>query len=197
MDEPFSNLDAELKYTMRFEVKRILKQAKITSVFVTHDQKDALAIADKIIVMNKGRVEQVGTPQEVYHSPATPFVARFLSRSNLIEAEKLGDYIHTPLGKLYDPSDDEGQGYLVIRRDSIGISPGGDYEGVIKQVAFEGEYKEVVMTVGKVRLSFFTSDPSFSLPDIGGKVRFSFKDYYFLPEQSSENVNESKELQHA
>ena len=195
MDEPFSNLDAELKYTMRFEVKRILKQAKITTVFVTHDQKDALAIADKIVVMNKGKIEQFGTPQEVYHSPATPFVARFLSRSNLIEGEKKGDYIHTSLGKFFDQSNGKGKGYLGIRRDSIVISPTGDFEGTIKQVAFEGEYTEVVMTVGKDKVSFFTSDPFFALPDVGANLRFSFRNYYFIAK--NQPVKSSKELQFA
>ncbi|KIL44633.1 ABC transporter ATP-binding protein [Jeotgalibacillus soli] len=200
MDEPFSNLDAELKYTMRFEVKRILKQAKITTVFVTHDQKDALAIADKILVMNKGKIEQFGTPQEVYHTPVTPFVARFLSRSNLIEAKKVGDYIHTQLGKLYDPSGKPGgSGFLVVRRDSIALSPTGDYEGTVRQVAFEGEYKEIVISYEKTKLSFFTSDPFFNIPDIGEKVRFSFEDYYFLPDPANEiQAHEQvKELQHA
>lgn len=187
MDEPFSNLDAELKYTMRFEVQRILKKANISTIFVTHDQKDALAIADKIIVMNEGKVEQVGTPDEVYNTPQTPFVARFISRANLIKAEKKGNVIFSELGKMsVSKATETGTGHLMIRRDAIFLSSNGTFEGKVKYLAFEGEYKEVTLRIGKQDIAFFTANPQDQVPDVGEKVKFSIRDYYFLPDAQEE-----------
>jgi putative spermidine/putrescine transport system ATP-binding protein/spermidine/putrescine transport system ATP-binding protein len=86
LDEPLSALDANLREDMRVELKRIQAQLGITTIFVTHDQSEALAMSDTIVVMSKGHVEQVGAPEEVYTSPASAFVARFLGNSNLVPA---------------------------------------------------------------------------------------------------------------
>jgi multiple sugar transport system ATP-binding protein len=77
-DEPLSNLDAQLRVQMRTEIKRLRQKVKTTTVYVTHDQVEALTLADRIVVMNKGRIEQIGTPHELYHAPATRFVAGFI-----------------------------------------------------------------------------------------------------------------------
>ena len=84
-DEPLSNLDAKLRVSMRNEIKRIQRRLGITSIYVTHDQSEAMALADRIIVMNHGVIEQIGTPDEIYRHPATKFVADFIGRSNFIE----------------------------------------------------------------------------------------------------------------
>ena len=97
MDEPLSNLDTELRVEMRREVKELHQKTKVTVVYVTHDQSEALALADRIVVMNHGQIEQVGTPQEIYSRPATPFVAKFVGRSNLIAGTWSGDAF-TPVG---------------------------------------------------------------------------------------------------
>jgi spermidine/putrescine transport system ATP-binding protein len=86
LDEPFSNLDVKLRTTLRAELKRLQHSLGITTVFVTHDQQEALALSDRIAVMNEGRIEQIGTPQEVYESPASAFVADFVGATNLLEA---------------------------------------------------------------------------------------------------------------
>src|SRR6185295_9167662 len=78
LDEPLSNLDAKLRQEMRMELVGILKSVGITTIFVTHDQDEALSLADRVVVMNVGRIEQAGTPVEVYEEPATAFVAKFL-----------------------------------------------------------------------------------------------------------------------
>ena len=83
MDEPFSNLDVHLRGTMRDEVRRIQKEFGVTMIIVTHDQEDAFRLADKIIVMNNGEIEQIGTPQELYSNPKTEFVSKFIGESNL------------------------------------------------------------------------------------------------------------------
>jgi iron(III) transport system ATP-binding protein len=84
LDEPLSNLDAKLREETRTEIRRIQREAGITSVYVTHDQAEAMAMSDRIAVMDSGRIQQIGTPQEIYHRPANVFVARFIGRSNVL-----------------------------------------------------------------------------------------------------------------
>lgn len=86
-DEPLSNLDAKLRETVRFEIKQLSHQYNLTSIYVTHDQAEALAMSDKIIVLNKGSIEQIGTPLEIYHQPVSRFVADFIGVANIVEAE--------------------------------------------------------------------------------------------------------------
>ena len=87
LDEPLSALDANLREDMRVELKRIQDQIGVTTVFVTHDQSEALAMSDQIVVMSAGRIEQVGTPEEVYNTPASEFVANFLGASNIMKGQ--------------------------------------------------------------------------------------------------------------
>lgn len=101
LDEPFSNLDAMLRDTTRKEVRSILKKAGMSALLVTHDQEEALSFADRIAVMNEGKIEQIGTPEEVYYKPKTKFVAQFLGRTNLFFAEGTGgSEVKTELGPL-------------------------------------------------------------------------------------------------
>lgn len=86
LDEPLSNLDAKLRERARVWLKEIQSRLGLTTIFVTHDQDEALAMSDRIVVMNDGRIEQIGTPEEIYRRPASPFVASFLGSSNLIDA---------------------------------------------------------------------------------------------------------------
>jgi iron(III) transport system ATP-binding protein len=90
MDEPLSNLDARLRVTMRGEIRRIQRELGITTLYVTHDQEEALAVADRLAVMQSGRIEQIGTPWELYTRPRTPFVARFVGLSNVLEGRVVG-----------------------------------------------------------------------------------------------------------
>ncbi|MBB5349929.1 iron(III) transport system ATP-binding protein [Haloferula luteola] len=89
LDEPLSNLDAKLRIEMRREIRRIVKEGGLTAIYVTHDQEEALEMADRMAVLNQGRIEQLGTPEEVYRSPRTPFVAGFIGETNLLEGEVL------------------------------------------------------------------------------------------------------------
>jgi iron(III) transport system ATP-binding protein len=90
LDEPLSNLDAQLRHSMRDEIRRVCREVGLTTVYVTHDQKEALAVADRIAVMSKGRILQVGRPAEVYRRPATRAVASFLGETNLLAATVVG-----------------------------------------------------------------------------------------------------------
>lgn len=100
MDEPFSSLDPVLRESTRAEVRSLLHRARMTTVLVTHDQEEALSFADRVAVMKDGRIEQVGTPEQVYNHPQTEFVARFLGRTNLIDGRASGCMAETPLGRL-------------------------------------------------------------------------------------------------
>jgi putative spermidine/putrescine transport system ATP-binding protein len=91
LDEPLSNLDAKLREEMRQEIRRLQQETRLTTLFVTHDQDEALAISDEVIVMNAGRIEQTGTPNQIYESPETLFTARFVGQSNLLEGRLDGD----------------------------------------------------------------------------------------------------------
>jgi iron(III) transport system ATP-binding protein len=91
LDEPLSNLDANLREEMRFEVRRLHDQYRYTTIYVTHDQAEAMTTADRIVVMNAGRIEQSGTPEEVYGRPASEFVARFLGGTNIVRGQAVDD----------------------------------------------------------------------------------------------------------
>ncbi len=91
LDEPLSALDAKLRHAMQIELKRLQKKLGITFVFVTHDQEEALTMSDRIAVVNKGRIEQLGESTEIYHSPQTTFVANFIGQANIVEASMVGN----------------------------------------------------------------------------------------------------------
>ncbi len=100
LDEPFSNLDAALRVEMRQEVRRLLKASGTTAVFVTHDQEEALFMGDQVGVMHAGRLEQVGTPEAIFHQPRTRFVAEFLGQTDFLPGEVTPQGVQTPLGLL-------------------------------------------------------------------------------------------------
>ncbi len=100
MDEPFSNLDASLRDATRREIRSLLKAQGLNAILVTHDQEEALSFCDRLAVMNEGRIEQVGTPEEVYHHPGTAFVAQFLGRANLLSGTATGAFAETELGTI-------------------------------------------------------------------------------------------------
>jgi iron(III) transport system ATP-binding protein len=106
LDEPLSNLDAKLRLEMREEIRRIHRETKLATIYVTHDQQEALALADRIALMREGAIEQVGTPLELYRNPRTAFVSEFLGAAHFIEGNVVAVLdnqrvrIHTPLGEM-------------------------------------------------------------------------------------------------
>jgi iron(III) transport system ATP-binding protein len=100
LDEPLSNLDAKLRLEMRGEIRRICTSLGITTVYVTHDQKEALSIADRMAILKDGKVQQVGTPSEVYRQPNSMFVAEFIGETNFVPAKKTEFGYQTPFGTL-------------------------------------------------------------------------------------------------
>jgi ABC-type Fe3+/spermidine/putrescine transport system ATPase subunit len=124
MDEPLSNLDAQLRRQMRVELRRLQRQVGITTIFVTHDQEEALTLSDRLVVMNRGRIEQAGTPIELYRKPRTPFVAQFLGHPNFLfgtVAGRRGTEVTVQLGAqqvhaFYESPVDHGAPVAVVLR---------------------------------------------------------------------------------
>jgi iron(III) transport system ATP-binding protein len=100
LDEPLSNLDVQVRQHLRHEIRHILKATGTTAIFVTHDQEEALAICDRIAVMRQGKIEQLGTPEEIYTCPASRFVAEFVTQANFLPAERQGHLWSTEIGAL-------------------------------------------------------------------------------------------------
>ncbi|GAB4297489.1 MAG: ABC transporter ATP-binding protein [Oscillatoriaceae cyanobacterium] len=120
LDEPLSNLDLQVRLYLREEIRKILKNTGTTAIFVTHDQEEALAISDRIGVMRQGKIEQLGTPEEIYSEPASRFVAGFVTRANFLPAKRLGEVWETEVGCFH------GDAVLSPSPHSVSpLSPGG------------------------------------------------------------------------
>jgi len=137
LDEPFSNLDAALRVRVRREMRDILVEAGVTALFVTHDQEEALSLADRVAVMRAGRIEQEGTPEEVYGRPRSRWLADFLGDAEIVRGTAAGGAVECELGRFPIPKAVEGQVDVVVRPESValgaGAAPGRDrsHEGVV------------------------------------------------------------------
>ncbi|GGM98459.1 iron ABC transporter ATP-binding protein [Thermus composti] len=140
LDEPFSSLDAGLRAATREEVRKVLKETGTTAILVTHDQEEALSFADRLGVMRGGRLLQVGTPEEVYLKPKTPFVAQFLGRTNLLLGEAKGGHAETPLGPVPLAEPAFGPVLLSLRPEALALAPegAGGALGVVVAREFKG-----------------------------------------------------------
>ncbi|MBM3451382.1 MAG: ABC transporter ATP-binding protein [Armatimonadetes bacterium] len=139
LDEPLSNLDTELRAQMRAELRRILKDAGMTAVFVTHDQEEAFAVADRIGVLSRGRLWQIGSPEEVYHAPACRFVADFIGEADFLPGEVRGGCVHTELGVVHCGGLPEGAGVeVMVRPSELKLRPSHDGAAVVRARRFRG-----------------------------------------------------------
>ncbi len=128
LDEPLSNLDAALRQEMAREIRLLQQSGGITTIMVTHDQTEAMALADRIVVMHEGRVQQIGTPEQVHARPANPFVARFIGGSNIVTGRSLGDRLLLPDGtalNLAGRYEREGDATLAVLPDSLRLEAPG------------------------------------------------------------------------
>ena len=148
LDEPFAAIDAKVRAELRSWLKEMVVKLGITSIFVTHDQEEAVEVADEIIITNHGTIEQMGTPVEIYNSPATPFVARFIGRSSVVE-----DY-----DKLKGFERIEHANQAVIRPEFVKISKSGKLDryisaaetGVVTDVVFRGNRMDVTVDINGI-----------------------------------------------
>jgi len=142
LDEPLSNLDAKLREAMRFEIKELQLKLGITVVYVTHDQSEAMAMSDQIIVMNKGVIQQIGTPMNIYETPVNDTVADFIGLVNFIEADVTKGKVRSEKINFETNGtfDFEGKGILAIRPENIEITTGPyDLEGILEARSYLGD----------------------------------------------------------
>jgi iron(III) transport system ATP-binding protein len=130
LDEPFSSLDAALRVSVRADIARVLRESGTAVVLVTHDQQEALSIADQVAVLRDGRIAQVGTPREIYAQPVDPQMAAFLGEANLVDAEVRDGVVVTALGQLLAPGAADLTGTALIRPEQVTISPDHDGPGL-------------------------------------------------------------------
>ena len=178
MDEPLSNLDAKLRVEMRNVIKQIQHQIGITTVYVTHDQEEALAISDRIAVMNDGVIQQIGTPKHIYQRPANEFVSTFIGLSNLLDAECSGNVLsfeggyQAPVRTLRDNV--AGKVHVAVRPEEFTIHPESEagIPATVNSSVFLGMTQHYFMTLngGKEIEVVENSDLTDIIPD-GSKVR--------------------------
>ncbi len=169
LDEPLSNLDAKLRVQMRTEIHRLQRRLGITAVYVTHDQSEAMSLSDLVVVMNQGRVEQIGTPIQIYGTPASVFVADFIGRANFIETKIIAVENNrasvSVLGRTLSVScpsefhaDDEV--YAVLRPEVIRLSEGdGLARGEVRQATYLGSFVEYEVETGNQTLVVLDYEP--------------------------------------
>jgi multiple sugar transport system ATP-binding protein len=206
MDEPLSNLDAKLRVTMRTELKRIHQRENSTTIFVTHDQAEAMSLADRIIVMYQGKIEQIGTPSEVYRNSATRFVASFIGTppTNFfnVKIEKTGDGLAAlcPGFRYRVPSSLAGalapwegkEAVLGIRPEFFGISPAMERgeswicDGTVDFTEPQGSYSILITHIGGEEIKIVSSE-FLELP-LNTKVALSVKEAMFFDPASGARI---------
>ncbi|HEY2628230.1 MAG TPA: ABC transporter ATP-binding protein [Usitatibacter sp.] len=182
LDEPLSNLDANLRGEMRFEIRRLHDEFHDTSIYVTHDQVEAMTMADRIVVMNAGRIEQIGTPEDVYDRPRSRFVARFIGASNVIDARHVADKVVEVSGHKLVIGQGEFTGagqpmsFCVKTHDLelLAAAPASGNNllpGVVRGQAYLGSHRDYIVDVGQEVL--VAAPAAFDVP-AGTKVHVGF-----------------------
>jgi iron(III) transport system ATP-binding protein len=160
-DEPLSNLDAKLRVAMRGEIKALHQRLKTTTVYVTHDQVEAMTMADRIVVMNAGRIEQIGSPDEVYERPNSAFVARFIGGSNVVKVRHVADRVVSLSGHALEIGEGEFAGAgqemnICVKTHDLELLPSASpsssnnvVPGVIRSQAYLGSHRDYIVDVGQ------------------------------------------------
>ena len=173
LDEPLAALDLKLRKDMQKELRRIQRQLGITFVFVTHDQEEALTMSDRVVVMNKGQIQQIGTPQDIYNEPENAFVADFIGESNILDGIMRDDFkaefsVHTfeCLDKGFGKDENVD---VVVRPEDVDIVPAdkGMLKGVVTSVDFLGVHYEIIVDIGGFKWMIQTTDECFVGDSVG------------------------------
>jgi len=185
LDEPLTALDAALRERLRFELDRLLRTLGITTIYVTHDQAEAMALGDRIVVMRKGAIAQIGTPRDVYFSPADRFVAEFIGAANLIEAPAANGVLKLPGGELA-VAGHSGNGDVVamVRPESIAVTApdGARLTGKIERVSFVGDRQRLAVS-GAAPRPLMIDAPNTLPINVGDRIGLSIapQDVRILP----------------
>ena len=184
-DEPLSNLDAKLRVSMRTEIRRIQQRVGITAIYVTHDQSEAMALSDQIIVMKNGVVEQMGTPQEIYYHPKNEFVADFIGEANFLRGTMTGRENGHAVIRVegHDmpvadrPDMEPGREYtIVLRPEAAHLSDEGGVPCRVSLSCFMGSYQNYHVQLGDIRISLTEYNPQNKrIYNVGEECRLVFE----------------------
>ena len=184
-DEPLSNLDAKLRVSMRTEIRRIQQRVGITAIYVTHDQSEAMALSDQIIVMKNGVVEQMGTPQEIYYHPKNEFVADFIGEANFLRGTMTGRENGHAVIRVegHDmpvadrPDMEPGREYtIVLRPEAAHLSDEGGVPCRVSLSCFMGSYQNYHVQLGDIRIALTEYNPQNKrIYNVGEECRLVFE----------------------
>jgi iron(III) transport system ATP-binding protein len=174
LDEPFSNLDAAMRVQMRQEVRQLLRQTNTAAILVTHDQEEAMVTADRLAVMERGRLVQIGRADAIYRQPATAFVASFLGRSNVLEGQAHGERVDTILGALPLLKPAEGYTQVAVRPEQIRLVADPAAQATVEVREFRGHDQLYRVRLGEESLTVITP-PQPCLPE-GCRVQLQVQD---------------------
>ena len=172
LDEPLGALDLKLRKDMQTELKKIQQQTGITFVFVTHDQEEALSMSDTVVVMDKGQIQQIGTPQDIYNEPKNAFVADFIGESNIVDGVMHRDFLAEFAGRRFECLD---SGFaamepvdVVIRPEDIEVVPPqeGHISGTVTSVNFKGVHYEIIVDVSGFKWMIQSTEQQ----EVGAKI---------------------------
>ena len=188
LDEPLSNLDAKLRESMRFEIKEIQREYGITVMYVTHDQTEAMAMSDRIVVINRGVIQQVGSPREIYNNPANPFVADFVGKIEFVEGTVKDGWIELDGCGQKLPYDGDVKGRVIvgIRPENITYAEEGEGElqGVVKSHFYLGDVDDCRIDLGEGKEVRVIADPYESKGvETGKKVYLKVRSFLVYPQQ--------------
>ena len=173
LDEPLAALDLKLRKDMQQELKNIQKALGITFVFVTHDQEEALSMSDTVVVMNEGKIQQIGSPIDIYNEPENAFVADFIGESNILDGVMKADYRASFSGKTFDCLD---SGFapnepvdIVVRPEDVDIvaPEKGMLQGIVTSVTFLGVHFEIIVDIGGFKWMIQTTDEHHEGDEVG------------------------------
>ena len=190
LDEPLSNLDAKLRVSTRLEIRKIQQRVGITSVYVTHDQEEAMTLSDQVVIMHQGKIMQIGTPQEIYAYPVSRFVADFIGKANFFEGHVIGQASDNGLEidimgnkfaiKVKKDTFSEGERILsVLRPESIKLEPKmlDTLVGTVREAVYLGSQIVYAVEVSKNILTVEISNPQeHTVFKPGEEVTVSFQD---------------------
>ncbi len=175
LDEPLSNLDAKLRVAMRAEIKHLQRSLGVTMIYVTHDQIEAMTLADRVVLLSEGEIKQVGTPDDIYDDPDNLFVAGFIGSPPMNFVEGMArDGTFTAQDVLVQGAPTEGSLTVGFRPEDVVIAEGGAFRGSVYEVEPTGDATYLVVEVGTSR-AMIRADKKFR-PDIGAPISFDVKD---------------------
>jgi len=192
LDEPLSNLDAKLREEMRYEIKEITKKLKITVIYVTHDQIEAMTMSDRIVLINKGEVQQVAPPQEIYSKPKNMFVANFVGKVDFIKGKVEGSKIlldNSNNQTLPNTSSFKGNVVVAIRPENAILSDDGEITGKVYSKFYLGDCNDLRVKIGNGNiLRMIARASTYNTLNEGDEVKIKILDYFIFEDDGKDQI---------